>query len=127
MINEWDGKTLKISESEGAILAKMLGAGKKETDNTFSGVLLGDWSKDMNSNEKTNTGVYGFNHGQMSYAFKDDGTAFIGKSGMGRIEFDGNSGIIKSSSYDVSAASGMKIDVDNGEIDIRGAQNEDGK
>jgi hypothetical protein len=26
----------------------------------------------------------------MCYAFKDNGEAFIGKSGMGRIELDGN-------------------------------------
>jgi hypothetical protein len=36
------------------------------------------------------TGVYGFNHGRMSYALKDDGTAFFGKDGKGRIYFDGN-------------------------------------
>jgi len=36
-----------------------------------------------------NTGVYGFNRGAMSYAFKDDGTGFIGKDGSGRIFFDG--------------------------------------
>jgi hypothetical protein len=57
----------------------------------------------------------------MSYAFKDDGTVFIGKSGRGRIQFDGNNGIIKSSSYDTAADSGMKIDIDDGIIDIRGA------
>jgi len=27
----------------------------------------------------------------MSYAFKDDGTGFIGKDGKGRIMFNGNS------------------------------------
>jgi hypothetical protein len=32
----------------------------------------------------------------MSYALKEDGTAFIGKSGSGRILFDGNKGTIAS-------------------------------
>jgi hypothetical protein len=39
-------------------------------------------------------------HGQISYAFKEDGTAFIGKSGRGRIHFDGNDSKIYSASYD---------------------------
>jgi hypothetical protein len=32
---------LQINENENYILANMVGAGKKNTDNTFSGVLMG--------------------------------------------------------------------------------------
>ena len=41
MLNEWDGK-LKTDESKGTILSTMLGAGRKNKNNTFSGVLIGD-------------------------------------------------------------------------------------
>jgi hypothetical protein len=41
MINHWDGK-LSIDEDNGTILSTMVGAGFKNTDNTFSGVLMGD-------------------------------------------------------------------------------------
>jgi hypothetical protein len=43
MINKWDGK-LKIDEENGAILSTMMAAGRKNSDNTFSGVMLGDWA-----------------------------------------------------------------------------------
>jgi hypothetical protein len=49
-----------------------------------------------------------------------DGTAFFGKAGRGRIEFDGNSGVIKSAGWNDNCTSGMKIDLDDGIIDIRG-------
>jgi hypothetical protein len=45
----------------------------------------------------------------MSYAFKEDGTAFIGKDGRGRIMFDGNDATIYSATYDIGE--GMKIDL----------------
>lgn len=102
-INRWDGKTLTVDEGTNSILAAAIAAGKKESDdNSFTGVMIGDWgARDLDTNEviSQNTGVYGFHHGRMSYAFKDDGTAFIGKSGVGRINFDGNKGIIESASY----------------------------
>jgi hypothetical protein len=41
MLNSWDGK-LTIDEDNGIILSTMLGAGKKNNQNQFSGVLIGD-------------------------------------------------------------------------------------
>jgi len=74
----------------GTIVASGFAAGRKERDNTFTGVVLGDWSRTSTETAVTkNTGIYGFNHGAMSYAFKDDGTGFIGKDGRGRIYLDG--------------------------------------
>jgi hypothetical protein len=40
MINEWDGKTLTIDNDSGSIEATRLAAGKKDSENRFSGVLL---------------------------------------------------------------------------------------
>jgi hypothetical protein len=57
----------------------------------------------------------------MSYAFKEDGSAFIGKSGFARIKFDGNESTIASESY-TSGSYGMMIDLDDGFIDILGGK-----
>ena len=114
-INKWDGKSIEINETEGYILSPAIAAGKKHSDNSFSGVMIGDWTdKDATiggtAEEITKqTGIYGFNYGAMSYAFKEDGTAFIGKDGRGRIYFDGNDAKIYSASYENGA--GMMIDL----------------
>jgi hypothetical protein len=82
------------------VIAAAVSAGKKNSDdNTFSGVMIGDWSeKDLDTGKEiaNQTGVYGFHHGAMSYAFKEDGTAFLGKDGKGRIYINGNDATIYS-------------------------------
>lgn len=99
MLNEWDG-TLTIDEKNGTILATMLGAGRKNDQNQFSGVLLGDIQDgtDLNNTESM-TGVYGLQDGIMTYALKENGTGYFGAQGRGRIEFDGTSGIIRSAGW----------------------------
>lgn len=122
MINKWDGQ-LNIGElDKGTILAPRLVAGSKDGDNKFSGVVLGDWGKtDSDKSLTTTTGLYGYSKGEQSYAFKEDGTAFIGKSGAGRIQFDGNEGIIQSAAYnaetDEEDGTGMSINLAEGTID----------
>ena len=113
LLNQWDG-SLTIDEKNGTILSTMVGAGVKNSDNTFSGVLMGDVQNaaDMNA---TGMGIYGFNHGEQSFNFSVDGTAFIGKSGRGRIMFDGNNGTITSQGFEV-ANQGMKIDLNTGKL-----------
>lgn len=120
-LNKWNGKEIQIDEDNGTIVANGMAAGKKESDNTFTGVVIGDWSRtDVDSFISKNTGVYGFNHGAMSYAFKDDGTAFLGKDGHGRIYFNGNKATIYSAGWVANSAnkSGMLLDVDDGVIKI---------
>ena len=114
LLDKWDGN-LKIDEGNNAILASKMAAGRKETDNTFSGVIMGDWGE-PDVEESYKTGLYGFHHGTSSFGFKNDGTAFIGKSGHGRLEFDGNESTIKSASYDEPNKGGMKLDFDDGLI-----------
>ena len=125
MLNEWDG-SLTIDEKNGTILATMLGAGRKNYENKFSGVLIGDikGGTGLNSTEKM-TGVYGFQNGVMSYGLRENGTAFFGADGHGRIEIDGTSGIIRSAGWEKNSdewvlsstqenASGTLIDLDDG-------------
>lgn len=126
-LNRWDGKTVEINDTEGTIIAPAIAAGKKNSDNTFSGVMLGDWEGiDKNlggtSDEITRqTGIYGFHHGGVSYAFKEDGTAFIGKSGAGRIHFSGDRGTIQSENWksdSTSGSNGMFIDLKDGVLQM---------
>ena len=74
-------------------------AGKKEEDEDhnlqFTGVMMGDLQADTN-NAIPLTGLYGFRQGNPSFGFKEDGTAFIGEAGLGRILFEGNKGWIAS-------------------------------
>jgi hypothetical protein len=128
MLNEWDG-SLCIDEKNGTIMSSMVGAGRKTVNNTFEGVLMGNVGAqaDIYSDNAEGIGIFGFHDGSQSFHFGVDGKAFIGKSGRGRIRFDGNSGTIASASYyatrpDGSSAgdAGMLIDLDDGFIDIKG-------
>ena len=113
-INQWSGKGLSIDKEGGTILGRNFAAGKKEADNTFSGVIMGDWQGTSSDSElESATGLYGFHQGAMSYAFKDDGTGFIGKDGRGRIYFNGNKSVIYSSQW-LDKQLGMALDLDNG-------------
>ena len=124
MLNSWDG-ALTIDKKNGTIMSSLIGAGKKTINNTFEGILMGDIEGGASIYEgvnKTGMGLYGFNDGAQSFGFNIDGTGFIGKSGRGRIEFDGNKGLIQSASYsaDSNHPFGMKIDLDDGFIDMKG-------
>ena len=129
-LNKWNGKDIIAEEETGIITANGFSAGKKERDNTFTGVILGDWSRsDTDAMITKQTGIYGFNHGAMSYALKDDGTAFFGKDGKGRIYFNGNNAQIYSADWTepltrdnnlyAQSHSGMLLDINDGLIDIR--------
>lgn len=124
MLNNWDGN-LTIDEKNGTILSTAVGAGKKNSDNTFSGILMGDVTAE-GIDSHSGIGLYGFDHGEQSYGFNIEGTAFIGKSGKGRINFDGTRGTITSGNYteppeDKSAqGAGMKIDLDDSYMNIYG-------
>jgi hypothetical protein len=100
MLNAWDGK-FTIDEENGTILSTMVSAGRKNKDNQFEGVLMGDIEAGakFNPDNKSGLGIYGFHAGAQAFGFNIDGTAFLGKSGRGRILFDGNSGSISSASY----------------------------
>jgi hypothetical protein len=57
---------------------------------------MGDWA-DKADNSLDTPGLYGLKYGEQVFGFKTDGTGFIGKSGKGRIEFDGNKSLISNS------------------------------
>ena len=86
---------------------------------------MGDWSVSDTSQEiSAQTGLYGFHKGAVSFAFTEDGKGFIGKSGKGRIELDGDKSIIKNSGYDTIDGNGMLIDLDDPYISLKRQGNE---
>ena len=112
MLNAWDGE-LCIDQENGTIMSTMVGAGKKDVNNTFTGVLMGDVAAGAGFDERNHSGIgiYGFHQSDQSFGFNVDGTAFIGKAGRGRILFNGNKGTIESGTYTKGSA-GMQIDLD---------------
>jgi hypothetical protein len=97
-------------------MSQCIGAGSKNSDNTFNGVLMGkikNAKKNQNGEEEpAKHGLYGFNKGQEVFGFTEDGTAFIGKSDTGRILFNGTESTIKSASYD-EGGPGIGLDLDD--------------
>lgn len=128
-INKWD-ESLSIDEGSNTILAKMIGAGSKDQYNRFSGVILGNWTGNVNQNDgetfslADNIGLYGFHEGETSFGFTSAGLGFIGKAGHGRILLDGNNSVITSSNWVMngevdSSNNGLYMDVDDGFILMR--------
>ena len=130
MLNSWDG-SLTIDEENGTILATMLGAGKKDDDNKFSGVLIGDIQGGTGLQDTTAlTGVYGFQDGIITYGLQENGTAFFGAKTNGRIEINGQHGAIHSYGWTPTyedgytqwtLASGLKgsvFDLDDGQLQL---------
>lgn len=125
-VNSWNGDLL-IDEDNNRVMAATIAAGHKDNQNRFTGIIMGDvGQKNPSSNRvTTTTGLYGYESGAEAFGFKSDGTAFIGKSGTGRIEFNGTSGTIQSANYSVTTKNnsdkeGTLIDLDNGFIDMWG-------
>lgn len=109
--------TVKIDGDNAIIYSPRILAGKYEDvdagQKIFTGVALGDYGgKDTDPSMRL-TGIYGFNKGTQVYAFKEDGTAFIG-SGNGRINFDGTNATLYNSNYESNQ--GMLIDLDGSDI-----------
>ena len=92
LVNSWNG-SLTLDEQNGAVLATMISAGAKDSKNRFTGVMMGDWAEKAD-NSLDVPGLYGLKYGEQVFGFKTDGTGFIGASGKGRIEFDGNKSLI---------------------------------
>lgn len=87
-INGWDGSKLEIDENGQYILAPQMGAGEKNDDNTFTGLVMG---KSVNG-EETHNGLFGYYHGQQSiFLNAETGGATFGVAGAGQIIIEPNS------------------------------------
>lgn len=122
-LNDWDGNSIKINEEENYILAPQVGAGKKEEDNSFTGVLIGTVKEA--DKDKEDVGLMGYGHGERTiFLDANSGKAEFGVAGKGQIIMDPTQGkaIIKSGNYipkDESTnqpGEGLKIDLTTPEI-----------
>lgn len=90
-INGWDGNSVSIDKlGNGSIFAPQIGAGRKEEDNSFSGLLMGEVKEGGQDNSKL--GLIGYYKGQQDlYISAYNGYAIFGKQGPGQIILDPSS------------------------------------
>jgi hypothetical protein len=69
-LNDWDGNKIETGAGEEYLLAPQVGAGKKNDDNTFTGVVMGvrKSSSEQGSGKYDNTevGLFGYGHGKQT-------------------------------------------------------------
>lgn len=71
-LNAWDGTHIEINEDENYILAPQIGAGEKDSENKFTGIVMGKATTydkvDSNGKpvENTSVGLLGYAHGKQS-------------------------------------------------------------
>ena len=85
-LNAWDGNSVQINEQGGYILAPQMGAGVKDSNNNFTGVVMGA-VKQNSSTATTYNGLLGFSQGIISiYLDAETGNATFGRPGEGQIK-----------------------------------------
>lgn len=83
-LNAWDGNNVQINEQGGYILAPQMGAGEKDKNNNFTGVVMGVVKQ---SDSSSKNGLLGFSKGIMSiYLDANTGNATFGRPGEGQIK-----------------------------------------
>lgn len=89
-INGWDGTSVDIGDgNNNRILAPQVGAGSKDGQNRFSGVVMG-----VDTAQDKKTGLYGYATGVNTFGLREDGIAYFGRSGYGRVIINGNGSTI---------------------------------
>lgn len=105
-LNDWDGNSIQLNGVGNTILAPQIGAGKKEDDNSFTGVFMGtinglekaeqDQKEEKIPNKGFDTDQYkigfaGYNKGQRTiFLDSKTGKAQFGKNNAGKIILDPN-------------------------------------
>lgn len=87
-INDWDGNKLKIDNDGGYVISPKFAAGRKEDDNSFTGMVMGTY-KQAENNGVQRVGIFGKHRGEETL-FLDalTGSAVFGLKGEGQIYID---------------------------------------
>lgn len=86
-LNSWDGNSINIDKDGGFILTPQVGAGIKEKDNSFTGMLMGK-VKEANQS-KVEIGLFGYAKGIRSiFLDANTGKSTFGSNGKGQIVID---------------------------------------
>ena len=99
-INSWDGNSVYLNDNgDGVILAPQVGAGKKTTNNEFTGVLIGE-VKEVGK-VSSNVGLFGYNAGARTIFLNSEaGSAILGNNnGQIIIDPSSNKAMLYSKSY----------------------------
>ena len=120
-LNDWDGNSINLDKDNNqTILAPQIGAGKKNTDNSFTGIFMGQVLTHPTLEEEqstTETGLFGYNSGQRSiFLDAETGKAEFGTNNSGKLIIDptDSTAKIQSNNYNYNPTStkgsGMMID-----------------
>lgn len=86
-INGWDGNSVSIDEQGGVILVPQIGAGEKDSNNRFTGAVMGKVKEAGKIN--TEVGLFGYNAGERTFKLSaKDGSAMFGKNNGGQVLID---------------------------------------
>lgn len=116
-LNGWDGNSIQLDEEGGHIYSPQVGAGIKDSNNKFTGVLMGKVQEHSNSTELV--GLLGYSEGVRSiFLDSKTGRAEFGVAGGGQIILDPRDKTAKiySSDYSTIDKKGMLIDFTTPEI-----------
>lgn len=119
-INGWDGNSVQVDSEGGFILAPQVGAGIKENDNSFTGVVMGK-VKETNKSQ-ADIGLIGYARGVRSiFLDAQTGKAVFGANGKGQITIDptNNTARIYSGNFVYrpnGTGTGMEIDLTTPQI-----------
>ena len=120
-INGWDGNSVSINEDGGFILSPQVGAGIKEKDNSFTGVVVGKVKESDSSVE--DIGLIGYAKGKRSiFLDSQTGKSIFGTNGKGQMIIDptNNKAELYSGNYKEASSSeegsGLLIDLTTPEI-----------
>ena len=116
-MNGWDGVSLKLNtQGTNYILAPQMGAGKKESDGSFTGVVAGT-SMEGGS---TNTGLFGYKSGQRTiFLDANTGNATFGKAGVNQIKIDASgAGSIQGTGMTITLGTNPSINFTTGRFKV---------
>lgn len=110
-MNGWDGNSISISDEGGFILAPQIGAGRKESNNSFTGMFMGEVKEAGKSN--TEVGLFGYSSGiRTMFLNAEDGSAAFGVASIdgGQIIVQpGRDPVIKSNNFSTADDIGLEI------------------
>lgn len=120
-LNDWNGNGIELNSNGGYILTPQVGTGKKDANNRFTGLLMGEVKE--SGATKSEVGLFGFINGLRSiFLDAETGTAEFGITGGGQIRIDPSTGeaVIESGDFQEKDAthvgSGMQINLSTPEI-----------
>lgn len=110
VLNDWTGD-FTINKKENYLLTATVAAGIKDTDNTFSGVVMGTIFNDY-SFEK---GLYGFDKGVCNFYLTNNGSYYVG-NGTSYLSFNDSAHFSENGGLSLQLGENGKLIVGNGTL-----------